>query len=355
LKIDAAYTPSISILISAYNEERTIGLKLENLSKVIYPKEKIQIVLVNDASSDKTFEEASRFACQHSELDIQILNESERRGKSGALNLALQNTKYDIVVVSDADTFWDSEILIKSLPYLADPTVGAISGRQVILNPESSWVSNTEKNYLDFTYKIIKLGESKIHSTILFHGLFSAYKREFLNEFSVENDDSGTALDIVQRKGRTIYIPEARCYEIFSTTWKTKISTKFRRASQLVQIYTKCLQLLITQQLLLPKKIAVPEIVLYVFNPIIFLLLILTTILLSVEYFPYFLLLVSIMLIPLVFQKTRMLFIEFIQNNFILLGAIFSLALKKRFVIWKTQEESRAILTRELLEKYNLI
>ena len=355
LEIDRRYTPPISIIVPTYNEEKTIGFKLENLCNVVYPKEKMQIILTDDASTDMTIEEASEFVKYHPELNIKILNETKRRGKSEALNLALTHAKHNIVVVSDADTFLASNILVKALPYLADPSVGAVSGRQRILNSEQSWITRTEKFYLDLMYKVIKLGESKIHSTIMFHGLFSAYKRDFLKGFNLETDDSGTALDFVQRGVRTLYIPGADCFEISPITWKGRFSTKVRRASQLVQLYAKCLKLLVKKQLSLPKKIAIPEIFLYLFNPIVFLLLIFATFFLILEYLPYSAIFLLFLPLGIFVPKIRLLFVELIQNNCILLIALVKSIFKNKFITWNTQEESRSLLSADVLKRENLI
>jgi cellulose synthase/poly-beta-1,6-N-acetylglucosamine synthase-like glycosyltransferase len=114
--------------------------------------------------------------------NFQILMQSERRGKSAALNFALKSCDGEVVVISDADCFWPSDILQNALPFLADPTVGAVSGPKILLNSEQSWVTKSENTYLN-SMNLMKLGESKVGSTLLFEGGYSAYKREALNSF----------------------------------------------------------------------------------------------------------------------------------------------------------------------------
>jgi len=350
LKIDKTYTPSITIIIPTHNEERTIGFKLRNLSKVLYPREKMQIILVDDASTDGTLQEVFKFVNDHPELNFEIVKEKARKGKSSALNTALKHVKNDIIVVTDADTFWDPNILRKSLPFLSDPSVGAISGKQNLLNVQRSLLSGTEKFYLDLTYQIIKLGESKIHSTILFHGLFSAYKRRYLDHFNLETDDSGTALDIVQKGVRTIYVPDAMCYEIPFVTWRGKLNTKLRRASQLVSIYLKCLKLLLKKRLLLPMRIAIPEIFIYVVNPLIFLLLIIILLIFSYYYFYYFLSFAIVFLLLMIIPRLRFLFVEAVLDNIILLCALLKYISGRKFTAWETLKETRITLNERLLE-----
>jgi len=356
LRINKTYMPQISVIVPLHNEEKTIEFKLQNLCKVKYPKEKMQIILVNDASTDKTLEKVHNFLGKNHELNTVVLSETEHHGKSYALNIALKQAKHDIIIVSDADTFWSPDILIKALPFLSDPSVGAVSGRQILFNSRKSLLTQTEKNYLNFTYNIIKLGESKVHSTILFHGLFSAYKRKFLKQFNLETDDSGTALDIIQNGARTIYVPGTKCYEIPPLTWKGKIRTKFRRASQLIGIYVRCLKLLLKKRLIFPRRIAIVEIFIYLINPIIFLLLIFTSVLFLATHLNYLLYTIVILLFLLAaITKFRLLFVEALQDNCILLLALFTFVLGKKFLMWETLEESRSMLSEEMLKKENLI
>jgi biofilm PGA synthesis N-glycosyltransferase PgaC len=352
LKTDNNYSPSVSILVPTYNEADVISLKLDNLSKLVYPQKLTQIILVDSGSTDKTLEKIVNFSETHPEMNIKVVEEKERRGKSNALNLALTYATGEVIIVSDADCFLFPDILAKSLPYLADKTVGAIVGKEVILNPNRTWVTKNEALYR-YLMTAIRLGESKFYATIIFEGGFSAYKRAFLEEFDSETgcDDTGTALSVVQKNARTILIPEATFFTAFPTTWKGKFVIKMRRASQLVQIWTKCLSYLLKNQLMLPKRIAVSEIFLHIFNPIIFVSLTLATLLLVLQYPIFSLGFLCVFLIP----KTRNLLLETSQNNVILLGALLSLILKRRFIIWNKADESRQELTRDLLEFHNLL
>jgi len=354
LNIDETYEPSISILVPMHNEEKIVRFKLENLYKVKYPAEKVQIIFVNDASTDKTLERIYRFVNSLHGLDVKVLNRTECAGKSNSLNFALKHATGDVIIVSDADCFWPSDILMKALPYLSDTNVGAITGRESLLNPQQSWVTKSELFY-DGYVQTIRCGESKFHSTIFFQGGFAAYKRGFLDEFDRETDDSGTTLNIVQKNGRALIIPEAFFYTMFPVSWKNKIVVKMRRASQLQRIWIKCLKLLLKEKLILPKRITIPEIFLHIFNPMVFVALMFATIFLFVEQ-PVFLLGFLLILSPiLLVPKTRIPFMEMVQNNCILLAAMVTNITNKRFKIWRTVEESRSLLNENILKENHLI
>lgn len=354
LDIDEAYTPSVSILIPMYNEERIVGLKLENLYNVEYPKDKIQVIFINDASTDGTLKKLLVLINRYKDLNIKVITSTKRLGKSAALNRALKYATKKVVVVSDADCFWSSNILKRALPYLADPRVGAITGREILLNPKQSWVTKSETSYNDFV-QAIRLGESKIHSTILFQGGFAAYKRFCLKEFDCETDDSGTALNIVQSNYRTLLIPDLIFYTLFPSVWKGKIAIKTRRATQLIRIWAKCLKLQLNRKLILPKKIFLPEAFLYILNPLFFLALILTIFLCFLKQ-PSFLLAVPVVLmLVLLVSRGRMLLIETIQGNCILLIALVAFITNKKFDVWKTAEDTRLILEKDVLKEKCLI
>jgi cellulose synthase/poly-beta-1,6-N-acetylglucosamine synthase-like glycosyltransferase len=354
LNINNSYLPSTAILIPVYNEEKVIRLKLENLSKVLYPPDKMEIIVVNDSSTDNTLKEVNQYIAYNPLPKISIFDSKEHLGKTGCLNNALKSIKADVVIISDADCFWPHDILVKALSYLSDPNVGAITGRELLLNPQDTWVTLGEQFY-DNTVQSIRIGESKLHSTIFFQGGFAAYKRSILNEFNHATDDSGTALDIVQRSKRAILIPEIGFYTISPTLWRNKISIKIRRASQLQQLWARCLKLLVHRKLAIPKRIAIPEILLHIFNPLLLIAIgILSALVLFLYPVPMLALFLAICTIFLI-KKTRTTTLEIIQNNLILLAALTSFITNRKFKLWKPIQESRFVLNEKMLKEKNLI
>ncbi len=354
LDFDETYKPSVSILIPMYNEEKTISFKLKNLYKITYPTDKLQIILVNDGSTDKTLIEVYTFLRSHHGLSIEVLNRTERSGKANSLDFALKHAKGDIVVVSDADCFWSSDTLERALPYLSNSKVGAVAGREILLNRQPSWVTEGELLYDNFI-QTVKFGESRVHSTIFFQGGFAAYKKAFLDHFDPESDDSGTALNLVQSNIRTLLIPEAQFYTTFPTSWKGKVNLKMRRANQVQRLCIKCLKLLFQRKLVLPKRIAIPQIFLYILNPLVFFLLVLATALVILE--QPILLLVFLLALTLVLSvpRCRITLIETIQSNLILLASMASLIAGRKFRTWKTLEDLRLLLNDRILQEKHLI
>jgi cellulose synthase/poly-beta-1,6-N-acetylglucosamine synthase-like glycosyltransferase len=325
----------VSIIVPAFNEEKLIQGKLENLKEVSYPKDKMEVILVDDASTDQTLAKAEEFVGENPELQVKILHQAMRQGKANALNAALNACSAGVVIVTDADTLLPADILSKTLPYMSNPTIGALSGLGEPGNPAQSWVTNAEKNYLDMM-SIWRLGESKIHSTLRFEGSFCAFRRNAFQEFDSESgaDDSGTALRVIQNGFRAILVPEALVPGEVPPKMMDYVRAKTRRAVQLAGLWAQCLRLLVTKRLKLPKIIAIPEIFLSLFMPFIFVALVgLTFLLLAYDSIPIVIFSAGLCVACLA-PRVRGYLVRGIVDQFILFYAILLYVRKKRFVVW---------------------
>ncbi|MEM4713403.1 MAG: glycosyltransferase, partial [Candidatus Bathyarchaeia archaeon] len=328
-----------------------IRFKLENLIKVKYPEDLMQIIVVDSNSQDQTVDMVKTFMAQCPRNNIQVLVENERRGKSAALNFALKKCKGNVVIVSDADCFWPSDIMEKTLPFLADPSIGAVSGPKVLLNPDQTWVTRTEDSYLN-SMNMVRVGESKVGSTLLFEGGFSAYRKELLDSFDpydTGSDDCGTIVALVEKGYRAICVPEARFYSTFPKSWREKIDIKMRRANQLVRVLWKYLGLLLRGRVRVSKRIIVQGIFIYLISPIMFIALAVTTACLLFN-FPYLSLAFLVFLIP----HVGLYLFELIQSYLILFVSMFAVLMNKKFVMWKKPRD-RLLLQEDVLRKYQLI
>ena len=336
-EIDPKFNPSISILVPAHNEEKLIVSKLENLKEVSYPRDRMEVILIDDASTDQTLLKAQNFLEGNPELHVRIVRQTKRQGKACGLNAALKNCSNGIVVVTDADTFWPPDILHRALPYMVSPAVGAISGMGQAENAGQSWVTNAEKSYMDMMLTW-RLGESKVHSTIRFEGCFCAFKREAFEEFDSESgaDDSGTALRVIQNGYRAVLVPEARTRSEIPYKAMDMMRAKLRRAVHLTGLWVQCLRLLAGKRLKLPKRIAVPEMFLSLFMPFMFIVLVCLTLLLLVCYPIPFGILFALLGLACLVPRVRSLLVQGILHQLILCYAvILYVYAKKKFVTWE--------------------
>src|SRR3972149_6140963 len=92
--------PSVSLLISAYNEEKAIKQKIDNTLSLDYPKKKLEIVVISDASTDKT----NDIVLGYQDVDVKLFVQPERKGKTAGLNQAVPMATGEIIVFTDANT-----------------------------------------------------------------------------------------------------------------------------------------------------------------------------------------------------------------------------------------------------------
>ena len=135
----ATFEPTVTILIPAHNEEKVIGRLLQRITELTYPKDKLQVIVINDASSDQTGAIANDY--QKKFPFIEVLNRDEEdggKGKAAAMNDGFSQSIGEIVLCFDADYYPQKNIIGNLSGEFIDPKVGAVQGRVVVLNePEN--------------------------------------------------------------------------------------------------------------------------------------------------------------------------------------------------------------------------
>lgn len=119
--------PSVSFIIAAFNEEKDIAAKLENTLALEYPREKLEIVVASDGSTDGTHEIVQAYV----DRGVRLFTPGKHLGKTGTANAVVPTTHGEILVFSDATGKYNHEALRALVANFADPTVGAVAGRVV--------------------------------------------------------------------------------------------------------------------------------------------------------------------------------------------------------------------------------
>src|SRR6266446_10600984 len=130
----SAFEPSVSVIVTAYNEERDLAAKLENTLALDYPRELLEIIVASDCSTDRTDKIARAFA----ERSVRLVRQPQRLGKTAAQNMAVAEARGEIILFSDATSLYEPEVLRVMMPSFADPTVGCVAGRLVYVDPSNS-------------------------------------------------------------------------------------------------------------------------------------------------------------------------------------------------------------------------
>ncbi|MEM1797561.1 MAG: glycosyltransferase [Zestosphaera sp.] len=244
LSIDENYKPKVTIIIPTYNESKLIEKKLDNIYEQDYPKELMEIVVVDSASTDGTPRLVEEWAREHPEVSVRLLEEPIRRGMNPALNFALKHVPGDteIVVFTDADSFWPSRALKEIVKYFADPVVGAVTAS--ILPGGSEGGGEIEERVYRGYYNILRVSESKLHSTPVHNGALVAYRLELIQriggipEFTGNNDS--TPASIIAFMGyRALQVDDVIVWEPII---KNQFRRRVRRAQHLLLSFLKAKQ-----------------------------------------------------------------------------------------------------------------
>ena len=165
--------PKVSILVPAYNEEKTIASTLKSLLNLDYPKDKLEIIAINDGSTDKTLEIMKKFR----KYGIKIIDKPNG-GKASALNAGLKKAKGEIIVCMDADSIVKRDALKKTIGYFNDPKVGAVASSLKVYKPKTFWqrMQAVEYFYNIFLRKVLAL----MDSVFVVPGPFGLYRKEAL-------------------------------------------------------------------------------------------------------------------------------------------------------------------------------
>ncbi|MDG2303915.1 MAG: glycosyltransferase family 2 protein [Candidatus Binatia bacterium] len=135
--------PSVTLIISAYNEEEVLDRKLENAVALDYPKERLEIVVVSDGSTDRTTEIAESFA----DRGVVLHEYTENRGKNLALNESMPRVRGDITVFTDANGMYEPDAMKKLVQPFADATVGSVCGELVYRNFNENAIAEGYNRY----------------------------------------------------------------------------------------------------------------------------------------------------------------------------------------------------------------
>ena len=234
--------PSVAFIIAAYNEEKTIADKLENTLALLWPREKLDIIVIADGSTDQTV----RIAESYRERGVRVLYKPAREGKTQALNRAAAETNSDILFFSDANTFYRPNTVRLMIRNFADPEVGGVSGRKIVLADNNREASKGETAYWDYESRL-KQAESAVGSIVTADGEIFAVRRNLFHPIPrpIVHDDMYLTMQLVSAGYRVVYEPEATSAEFASHTLKDEFHLKVRYASAGFQIVSCFKQLLL--------------------------------------------------------------------------------------------------------------
>jgi cellulose synthase/poly-beta-1,6-N-acetylglucosamine synthase-like glycosyltransferase len=234
---DSADLPPVTLIIAAYNEDAHLRAKLANLRRLDYPRDRLQVIIVSDGSTDGTNDILR--AAPDGEIECIFL--PTRGGKSSALNHAVGQARYRILIFSDAATLFAPNAVQKLARHFADPRVGVVCGS---LQFEASAESRqTEGVY--WTYEsMLRLMEARLGATLTASGAIYALRCSCYPQLSADTVIEDLVIPMNARKlgYRVLYDPEAVGTDFAASsvagefTRRVRVATgSFRALGQLIR------------------------------------------------------------------------------------------------------------------------
>ncbi len=186
------YTPPISVIVACKNEESVIDSLVSSLLNFEYPKDRLQVIIVNDGSDDATEEKLDVWAASTPSLTVLHRRPGAGGGKSGALNDALPLITGEVVVVFDADHQPRRDVLWRLARHFEDPGVGAVQGRCEIINPDDTPLSRLVAIDYLAGYLVNEYGRQSIFRLPAYGGANCAVRASSLRALGGWNPDTVT-------------------------------------------------------------------------------------------------------------------------------------------------------------------
>lgn len=229
--------PTVSVVIVAHNEAERIQGRLENLLSLDYPRDRLEILVGSDGSTDGTAERARAY--EHA--GVTVIAFETRRGKPAVLNDLLAKARGEIVVLADARQRFEAGALRVLVRHFADPNVGAVSGELILTSdPEGTAVGEGVGFYWRCE-KFIRWNESRVSSTVGATGAIYAIRRELFDPIPEDTilDDVLIPIRIVRRGYRVLFEPDARAYDRTAGAARAEFAKKVRTIAGNFQLFAR--------------------------------------------------------------------------------------------------------------------
>lgn len=233
------FFPTVTVVISVWNEEDVIESKIQNLLSLDYPKEKLEIFIGSDGSTDQTNTIVEKFKSEN----VFLIASAERRGKMVMNNKLVAKSKAEIIVFSDARQIFKTNAIKELVFNFADSHIGCVSG-ELVFSEKGGGTAKGVGLYWRYE-KFLRNQESKVHSMLGATGAIYAIRRELYIPIPEECvlDDVFVPLKIIQKGYRAIFDSDVIAFDKAADNPREEYSRKVRTLFGNYQIFSMCLSL----------------------------------------------------------------------------------------------------------------
>ena len=234
----ATYRSTVSAIIACKNEEQSIYECIECIYQSNYPQEQLEVIAIDDGSTDGTYKEMRRAQAKYPSL--QIISFPKNLGKREGMAAAARAASGEILVYVDSDSFVDPDAIRKLVQCFADPSVGASSGQARVKNAETNLLTKMQEVRYYIAFRVNKAAESLFGTVSCCSGCLAAYRRayvmpildqwlyqKFLGTQATFGDDRSLT-NFMLRRYRVVFSSEALCSTIVPDNHKVFFRQQLR-------------------------------------------------------------------------------------------------------------------------------
>ncbi|MDR2137052.1 MAG: glycosyltransferase [Synergistaceae bacterium] len=229
IPVDPNYTPTVTIVIPCFNEERWITKTIRNCIDQNYPEDKLDVILVDDGSTDKSLENAYAFQERYKE-DLRgrfrIIEQPKNMGKREALGVGVRESNSSLIIFVDSDSFLSPEAVRTLVQPFKDPKMGAVTGQTAVENKWTNYLTKMQAVRYFIAFRVFKGAEAIFDTISCLSGPLACYRRDlvlknldtwlqqtFMGRKATFGDDRSLT-NLILRHHRTAYQHSAVCYTI---------------------------------------------------------------------------------------------------------------------------------------------
>jgi hyaluronan synthase len=227
-----ADAPPLTIVIPAYNEGAMVEKTIDSCAAANYPRDRLEIIVVDDGSRDDTWKHITRAAARHPGLVVPI-RFPENRGKRAALAAGFQRGRGDVFVTIDSDSLVEPQTLLAVAGPFREPRIGAVAGKVVVYNRSAGWIPKMLQVRFTLSFDFLRSVQSTYGSVYCCPGALAAYRaslvrqilprwlnQRFLGVNCTIGEDRALTNDILSMGYDTVYQRRAVVQTIVPTTYQ---------------------------------------------------------------------------------------------------------------------------------------
>jgi cellulose synthase/poly-beta-1,6-N-acetylglucosamine synthase-like glycosyltransferase len=235
-----SFEPTITVVVPLFNEGPSIYDTIKSILRAEYPREKLEVTVVDDCSTDDSYEHALRAARDFPGM-VRVLRNPHNMGKRRGINFAVRESRAEIIVSVDSDVILYPTALRELVGRFTKPEIAAVGGRVHVSNPNDNWLSKLQTIKYYWGQEHLKNLERAVDQVLCLSGCLTAYRRHVLMELEpiLENrnllgvqikygEDRYLTHQIVKAGYKTRMTMEAMCFTKAPTTLRGYFNQQLR-------------------------------------------------------------------------------------------------------------------------------